>query len=223
VSPRQLRVLVVDDDSFTVSLVAAGLGSQGFAVFTATSIPEAWSALEARDPHVLVTDLDLGSGASGLSLAVDVRREFPWMGLVVLTAHRSPLLAVEDSAGLPEDTVYLVKSSLRRIEELTDAVQEAVAGPAAPQRPIPRGAEDEGAAQPGEPVHMVTHRQAEVLRMLANGATTRAVAERRGTSIRAVETMLIRLYESLGLSCDDRINPRVEAIRLWQRGRVVVR
>jgi DNA-binding NarL/FixJ family response regulator len=219
VTARQLRVVVVDDDPFTVSLVAAGLEFQGFEVFTAASIPEAWSALKARDPHVLVTDLDLGSGASGLSLAVDVRREFPWMGLVVLTAHRSPLLAVDDSAGLPDDTVYLVKSSLRRIEELSEAVQKALAGPAAPMQ---REAKGERVSEPVDDVHVVTQSQAEVLRMLANGATTRAVAERRGTSIRAAETMLIRLYESLGMDSDGLTNPRVEAIRLWQRGRVIV-
>jgi DNA-binding NarL/FixJ family response regulator len=219
----QLRVIVVDDDSFTVSLVAAGLESQGFAVFPATSIPEAWSALEARDPHVLVTDLDLGSGASGLALAADVRRVFPWMGIVVLTAHRSPLLAVEDSARLPENTVYLVKSSIRRVEELAEAVQNALAAPAAPHRPTRRGTLAVEAAHPGDEVRVVTPSQAEVLRMLANGATTRALAERRGTTIRAAETMLSRLFESLGLNCDDRTNPRVEAIRLWQRGRVIVR
>jgi DNA-binding NarL/FixJ family response regulator len=218
-----LRVVVVDDDSFTLSLVAAGLESQGFAVFTATSIPEAWDAVEARDPHVLITDLDLGAGASGLSLAVDVRREYPWIGLVVLTAHRSPLLAVEDSAGLPEDTVYVVKSSLRRVEELADAVRRTLAAPAERRGTIPPDLQETQAGAPENEVRVVTSSQAEVLRMLANGATTRAVAERRGTSIRAAETMLIRLYESLGLDCDDRTNPRVEAIRLWQRGRVVVR
>jgi hypothetical protein len=35
--------------------------------------------------------------------------------------------------------------------------------------------------------------------------------------------MLNRLYAALGLEITDRSNPRVEAVRLWQQGRVTVR
>ena len=58
--------------------------------------------------------------------------------------------------------------------------------------------------------------------MLADGASTRAIAEHRGTSIRAAETMLARLYDALGLPSDDLSNQRVAAVRVWRKGRVVV-
>lgn len=211
---RAMRVVVADDDAFTVSLVAGGLEAQGFAVFTALTVDEAWELVESEDPHALVTDLDFGGGVSGVSLLTKVGEHYPWVGLVVLTAHRSPQLAVDDPASIPGSAVYLVKSALRRVEDLAEAVRASIAGGAG-DRPIP--GKDDGAAI------TITAAQGEVLRMLASGASTRALAEYRGTTVRAVETMLTRLYGALGIEISERSNPRIEAIRMWQQGRVDVR
>ena len=48
-------------------------------------------------------------------------------------------------------------------------------------------------------------------------------AAERGTSVRAVETMLARLYTALGVDADEQANPRVTAARMWQQGRVRIR
>lgn len=212
--PRSMRVVIADDDAFTVSLVAGGLEAQGFAVFAAQTVEEAWELVESEDPHALVTDLDFGGGVSGVSLLTRVGEEYPWVGLVVLTAHRSPQLAVDDPAAIPGSAVYLVKSALRRVEDLADAVRASIAGGAG-DRPIP--GQGDGAAI------TITAAQGDVLRMLASGASTRALAEHRGTTVRAVETMLTRLYGTLGIEISERSNPRIEAIRMWQQGRVDVR
>ncbi|HEY8590803.1 MAG TPA: response regulator [Naasia sp.] len=208
-----LRVVVADDDTFTVSLVVGGLRGHGFDVSSATSADGAWALVEQNDPHVLVSDLDFGRGQSGVALLRRVHREYPWVGLVVLSAHRSPRLAVEDAGGLPEGSVYLVKSSLRQVEDLVRAVRAAITGTGW----------DTGASDPAGDVVALTAPQAEVLRMLAGGASTKALAAHRGTTVRAAETMLTRLYAALGLEQSDASNPRIEAVRLWQQGRVTVR
>jgi DNA-binding NarL/FixJ family response regulator len=211
---RPMRVVVADDDAFTVSLVTGGLAAQGFEVFPAQTVEEAWALVESEDPHALISDLDFGGGVSGVSLLRRVGQEYPWVGLVVLTAHRSPQLAVDNPAAIPRSAVYLVKSALRQVEDLAEAVRSSIAGGAG-DRHIP-GADDAA-------VITITRAQAEVLRMLASGASTRVLAEHRGTTIRAAETMLTRLYGALGVEISERSNPRVEAVRIWQQGRVVVR
>lgn len=208
-----LRVVVADDDQFTTSLVAGGLQSQGFRVFTASTVDDAWNLVESEDAHVLVSDLDFGHGESGAQLLDRVHREYPWVGLVVLTSHRSPQLAVDDPRDIPGAAVYLVKSKLRRVEELADAVRQAIGGRVTPEQ----GNDDDGGTS------VLTPAQAEVLRMLAAGASTRALAEHRGTTVRAAETMLTRLYAALGLQTNERSNPRVEAVTMWQQGRITVR
>ena len=210
---RAMRVVVADDDPFTVSLVGGGLQAQGFTVHTAETIERAWELIVAEEPHALVSDLDFGGGASAVPLLARAAQEYPWMGVVVLTAHRSPELAVDSPGDIPASAVYLVKSTLRRVEDLGDAVRRSISG----DPPASRGGED------GQPVVSLTQAQAEVLRMLAAGASTRAVAEHRGTTVRAAETMLTRLYAALGLVVTEHSNPRVEAVRIWQQGRVAVR
>jgi DNA-binding NarL/FixJ family response regulator len=210
---RNLRVVVADDDTFIVSLVADGLRAQGFDVTTASAIPEAWELVAGGDPHALVSDLNFGGGESGAQLLRRVHEEFPWVGLVVLTSHHSPELAVDDAGELPRGIVYLVKSRLRAVEDLAQAVNDAIAETDA------RDDRTTGSAH----TLVLTAAQADVLRMLASGASTRALAEARGTTIRAAETMLTRLYSALGLGPDDSVNPRVAAVHLWQQGRVSVR
>src|SRR5690606_28054448 len=105
-----------------------------------------------------------------------------------------------------------VKSALRRVEELADAVRRSIAGQSA----------DAPNLEAGDSI-LVTRAQAEVLRMLAHGASTRALAEHRGTTVRAAESMLARLFSTLGVADDNRSNPRIEAVNLWQQGRITVR
>ncbi len=212
--PRHaLRVVVADDDPFTVSLVADGLRAQGFETSSATTVDEAWTLVSEGDAHALVSDLNFDGGESGVSLLKRVHEELPWVGLVVLTSHRSPELAVPDADELPPGVVYLVKSQLKRTEDLANAVNEAIAGPSL----------SAGHAMPEDDTLWLTSAQADALRMLAAGVSTRALAEARGTTVRAAETMLARLYTALGLAGDDQSNSRVAAVKLWQQGHISVR
>lgn len=205
------RVVVADDDAFTASLVSDGLRAVGFEVKVTATALEAWTIVTTWDPHALVTDLNFEARASGAELLRRVEQKFPWIGLVVLTSHMSPELAVEDGGGLPAGAVYLIKSQLRGIEALEDAVERSIAGVPTPP------------AATLTDTHLITSAQAEVLRMLATGASTRALADQRGTTVRAVETMLARLYAALGLADDEQSNSRVAAVKMWERGQVSVR
>jgi DNA-binding NarL/FixJ family response regulator len=206
-------VVVAEDDPFTLSLVADGLKLQGFEVVTALTVTAAWALVGSTEPHALITDLNFGPGESGASLLRRVSNDFPWVGLVVLTSHVSPALAVDDAAQIPDSVVYLVKSRLHDITELADAVTEAISGITVP-RPYDELVDD---------TVRVTMAQAEVLRMLAEGVSTRGLAAYRGTTVRAAETMLARLYASLGILENEASNPRVSAVLLWQQGKVSVR
>ncbi len=213
---RSLRVVVADDDTFTLSLVSGGLAAKGFTVTTATTVAEALDAVRAVDPHAIVSDLNFGTTETGAELLQTVADEFPWVGLVVLTSHRSPKLAVSNPGKIPSTAIYLVKSQLARIEDLADAVHRSISGEA-------RDSDRFRSSRADDDVPTVTAAQAEVLRMLAEGASTRALAEARGTSVRAVETMLNRLFLALGLDTGENANPRVAAVTLWQRGGIRVR
>jgi DNA-binding NarL/FixJ family response regulator len=207
----KIRVVLAEDDDFTRSLVADGLRAEGFDVATARLPDEAWELLEVG-ANVLVSDLDFGHGISAGPLLRRVAEERPWVAVVVLTSHLSPELAVGTAERLPDDIVYVVKSRLRRMEDIAGAIRDALAG---------RGTGRTG--ERDDPAVAITAAQADMLRMLAGGLTTKAIADRRGTTTRAAEAMIGRLYSALGVDSDEATSPRVAAIRLWQQGRVRVR
>lgn len=206
------RILVVDDDALIAALVGDGLRLNGQQVTVASSPAEARLVMSDVDPHVLMCDLNFIDGQSGAAFVAEVRATRPWVACVVLSNHRSPELAVSDAVALPSDVVYLVKSTVRSVEQILNAVHAAMTG-----AELDLDEFDDG------PVIVINPAQAQVLRLLAAGASTRALAEARGTSVRAVESLLVRLFTALGLDTSRDANPRVEAIRLWQTGRVRVR
>jgi DNA-binding NarL/FixJ family response regulator len=207
------RVLLVEDEEFTRAMVAGALEAAGHYVRGASSVAEALVALNGFEPHVVIADLDLGSGPSGADLLHRVAEESPWVGLVVLTAHAAPSLALPAGTRLPDRVVYLIKSDVSSGRDLQGAMHAAIAD-AEPALPVAEDAE-------GRPV--ISRVQGEVLRLIAEGYSNQGIAEIRGTSMRATESLVHRTFTALGLGNDKRMSPRVQAVRMWQQGRVSVR
>lgn len=209
-----LKVLLVEDDSFTRQLISNALEQQGFRVSSCDNAAAAIDLVRSIEPHVLVSDLDLGKGATGLDLMRLVNREFPWVGLVAISAHSTSMLVGEGS--LPEGTPYLVKSAIKDLSEIGAAIQLTLSELAGDKQEKSKDDKQAG-------VFFVTQAQAETLRLLAQGLTNQSIAEVRGTSLRAAETIIGRTYLSLGLSRESKRNNRVEAVSLWRQGKVMVR
>ncbi|MEN9965097.1 MAG: hypothetical protein RJA60_94 [Actinomycetota bacterium] len=209
-----LKVLLVEDDSFTRQLIANALNQQGFDVTECDNASSALDLVKSLEPHVIVSDLDLGRGASGLDLMRLVNREHPWIGLVALSAHTTSMLVGEGS--LPEGTPYLVKSAIKDLAEIGAAIRVTISNRSLVARDLVAGEE-------ASDDYSVTQAQAETLRLLAQGMTNQSIATLRGTSLRAAETMIRRTYLSLGLTREVGRNNRVEAVSLWRQGKVRVR
>ena len=208
-----LRILIVEDESFTRQLISNTLSQQGFEVRNFEHASTAIEAIESFEPHVVISDLDLGAfGASGIDLLQYVSRKFPWIGLVALTAHADPKLAAAGS--LPEQVAYLVKSEISDLGQIGVAIRATLSNRT--------DQSNESTESNDEDQLVVSGLQAEALRMLASGMTNQAIADARGTSLRAVETLISRTYASLGLEREAGRNYRIEAVRLWQTGRVRV-
>lgn len=209
-SPR--RVLIVEDEAFTRTMVDRVLAADGWMVKSAGSIAEAMTLLRDFEPNAIVCDLDLGPGPSGVDLLAHVSREQPWVGLVVLTAHAAPELAVPSSSVLPSDVVYLVKSAVERPEQITEAIDAAIEG-----RFLSRPESRDSAS-----TITLSAEQAEVLRLLAMAYSNQAIAEARGTSLRAAEAMVQRVFQALGLSSEPETNLRVQAARMWHSSNISI-
>jgi DNA-binding NarL/FixJ family response regulator len=210
---RSIRVLLVEDEDFTRTMVGEMLSASGINVLPVPSVAEALKVMNEFDPHVVLTDLDLGHGPDGADLLTKVAEERPWTGMVIMTAHASPELAINDVSRIPEQAGYIVKSELHSIHNLISIIQESIIMPG----------NFNGSDSAGEEKITITSGQAEILRMIADGLSNAAIAEARGITLRAAEALIQRTFAALGVNGDSSINPRVAAVRMWQQGKVAVK
>jgi len=86
-SPRSapLRILAIDDELRLTRMVACILAPHGHTVATADSGEQALGALAVETFDVVVCDLSLGAGMSGLGVADAVRARWPETGFVLAT------------------------------------------------------------------------------------------------------------------------------------------
>jgi len=207
------RVLLVEDEEFTRTMVAEALEVNGLRVHGVATVAEALVEMESFEPHVVVSDLDLGSGPSGADLLSRLAEDAPWVGLVVLTSHASPELAIRPGTQLPSHVSYVMKSQVNSSGDLLQAVESAITDT---EFTLVPELDPEGRA-------VISHSQGEILRLIADGYSNLGIAEIRGTSLRSTESLVHRTFSALGIDSDRRMNARVQAVRMWQQGRVIVK
>jgi hypothetical protein len=210
---KVIRVLLVEDEEFTRAMVGEMLSTSGITVSSAKSVSEALGNIDAFDPHVVLTDLDLGHGPDGADLLAKVFKERPWTGMVVMTAHASPELAISDASRIPDPTVYIVKSEIKTISNLVLAIEESIEKTGKFQNSFISSPEK----------ITITATQAEILRMISDGLSNASIAKERDISLRAAEALIQRTFIALGVNGDPNVNPRVVAVRMWHQGKVSVK
>jgi DNA-binding NtrC family response regulator len=116
------KILVVDDSQPTIEIVERNLLGRGYQVFTAPSVSEAITILEATPLDLVITDMKM-PGTSGLDLVRHVRENFRSTGVVMITGYPSIEDAVEAVKTGAEE--YLAKPFTA--EELLAVVDKALA------------------------------------------------------------------------------------------------
>ena len=89
------RVLVVEDEAGIRLALTSLLRREGYEVLQSKSGDEALARLEVEAFDFVLTDLALGSGASGLDVLRSCRERQPETPVVMITAHGNEKIAVE--------------------------------------------------------------------------------------------------------------------------------
>ncbi|HUH54733.1 MAG TPA: response regulator transcription factor [Rhodanobacter sp.] len=130
-------LLLVDDDTTFVRVLARALGSRGFEVITATSFDEARALARRHHPRYCVLDLKLGED-NGLRLIPELHTLVPDIRVLLLTGYASIATAVEaikrgahDYLAKPVDADAVVRALLDGDNESDDSEL-----PDAPEQPL---------------------------------------------------------------------------------------
>jgi DNA-binding NarL/FixJ family response regulator len=181
------KVMVVDDDSLLLGLIGAKLETDGF------------------DPDIAVLDIELGDGPTGIDLAHVLRKTNPEIVLVFLTHIPEPRIVGLDNRAIPKNAAYLVKDRLADPGMLVQAIEAAV------RDRVNNGFRDDKNVD--HKLSDASRSQLAVLQMIALGMSNQQIAKERGTTIRAVENLVKRAFESAGVDVENDANPRVTAAR----------
>jgi two-component system response regulator GlrR len=93
-TPSAATILIVDDDPTLLRLLGILLREEGFRVLAADGGAQALALLAAEKPQLLVTDLRM-DGMDGMALFDAVRKTYPMLPVIILTAHGTIPEAVE--------------------------------------------------------------------------------------------------------------------------------
>ena len=198
------RLLVIDDDPLMAHLLREVLQRKGFEVTTARSAAEARDALIAFDPDIVLVDLELGGGPSGVDVAHLIHERHPGVVIIILTRYPDLATAGFADASLPPGAGFIRKDLVEDPDQIVAAIDAVVAERADDVRHDRDGA---------RAFDMLTAAQLEVLTLMAQGFDNDAIATRRGCSVSSVGNLIAELYRRLGIDPRGELNPRVEAVR----------
>ena len=205
--PVSRTVVVVENESLLRDLIARSLETAGFEVSTAANAADAKRAVKAADPDVCVVDIELGPGPNGFDFAEYLSREANDVGVVFLTNLPDPRFANRDVKVINQNQAYLRKSQLVDSKELIEAVNAVLK-----EQDVDKFRHDQNLERP---LAELSRRQISVLKLVAEGYSNNQIAEERGTTVRAVEGMVSRIFVALGVDAQGLGNARVEATRMY--------
>lgn len=198
------RILLVEDEQFTASLIEQSLLAQGFDVRVAPEAATALAEVDRFDPDAALIDIILGDGPSGIDLAHILHREHPWIALLILTKHPDPRTAGSLQDDLPVGCGFLRKERVRDTDHLLQSLESVIAAQTLDVRHD---------ITPDRPLGQLTKAQVEVLRLMALGYNNDYIARERGVTLSSVERTIIRIFRALDIKTHGELNPRVEAVR----------
>jgi DNA-binding NarL/FixJ family response regulator len=208
-----VRVVIADDSALMREGIAAFLRRAGIEVIgQASSGDELLRAVEQHEPDVAIVDIRMPPSFTdeGLRAAQEIRARHPRIGVVILSQHVETGVAARLLAENPRGLGYLLKDRVGEIDEFTAALGRVAAGGSAldPQVVARRLAStrDDGR------LASLTPREREVLELLAEGRSNRAIGEALELSRRGVQKHVTAVFGKLGLAEDEDDNRRVLAV-----------
>jgi DNA-binding NarL/FixJ family response regulator len=213
-----MRVVVADDVMLTREGISRLLKDAGIEVVATAE--EAQSLLrEVRLAHPDVALIDIRMPPThtdeGLIAAQTIRAELPQVGVLVLSEYVEPAYAMRLLQEQPERVGYLLKERVFDIAVVVDALRritdgETVIDPTIVSRML-------GRRRRNNPIETLSEREREVLGLIAEGMSNRAIAARLFVTERTVEAHVTQIFQKLRLTESPDQHRRVLAVLAFLR------
>jgi DNA-binding NarL/FixJ family response regulator len=209
-----LRVALADDAVILREGLARLLQEAGFEVVgLAGDADDLLELVEQARPDVAIVDIRMPPTHTdeGLRAARVIRERWPAIGLLVLSQHVNTRYALELLSTASDGVGYLLKERVSDLDELASSVNRvghggSVLDPAVVDELVGRR------RHANNPVEHLTDREREVLALMAEGRSNRAIAERLFVTEHTVEKHVKNIFGTLMLPQSPDDHRRVLAV-----------
>jgi DNA-binding NarL/FixJ family response regulator len=174
-------------------------------------------AVQATRPDAAIVDIRMPPTHSdeGLVAAQQIRDGHPGVRVLILSQYVEPHYAMRLLEEHPERVGYLLKERVFDVANLIDALRrlaegETVVDPTIVTRLFAR-------RRRADPLDELSGREREVLALVAEGLSNRAIADRLSVTERTVEAHVKQVFQKLGLTTDPGSHRRVLAVLAYLR------
>jgi DNA-binding NarL/FixJ family response regulator len=213
-----MRVIIADDEVLLREGLARLLSDVGIDVAGTAGTPDGLLRLvDLHSPDVVIVDIKMPPTHTeeGLVAAEMLQRSHPEVGVLVLSHYLAPRYATRLLENHPARAGYLLKERISDVAVLNDALHrisegECVIDPTIVTRLLQR-------ERASSPLDELTPREREVLALIAEGRSNRAVCAQLFLSPKTVEAHVHQIFLKLGLVDDPDEHRRVAAVLTYLR------
>jgi DNA-binding NarL/FixJ family response regulator len=195
-----VTVVIGEDDVLLREGIARLLTEAGFEVVAQTGdADDLLRRALAHKPEVALVDVQMppGNEDDGLRAALELRRQRPETGILVLSQFYEEHYAQELIAERAEGVGYLLKERVGDVEAFIDAVNRVAGGGTALDPEVV--GRMLGRRQHERPLDRLSPRERDVLAAMAEGKSNRGIAESLFVTQAAVEKHITSIFDKLAL------------------------
>jgi DNA-binding NarL/FixJ family response regulator len=208
-----VRVVIGEDSLLLREGLARLLEETGHDVVAqAGDAEELLRKVGAHKPDVVTVDVRMPPSFTdeGIRAALTIRERWPQVAVLVLSEHVESTYALELFADGTDGLGYLLKQRVSDLDQFAEAVSRVAGGGSALDPEVVSHLL--GRHRRGDPLDRLTPREREVLGLMAEGLSNRAIAERLVVTERAVEKHVTSIFSKLDLPPTAEAHRRVLAV-----------
>ncbi|MFG1677319.1 response regulator [Micromonospora sp. NPDC049282] len=213
-----MRIVIADDAVLIREGLSALLRQAGMTVLAAVKdAHELLDVVAAHRPDAVIVDIRMPPTytTEGLAVAERIRRDYAGIAVLVLSMHIETEYALAIVNSGEGGVGYLLKERILDVEQVVTALRElanggAVIDPALVEELMAR-------RRTGGRIDRLTVREQEVLALMAQGLTNRAIADRLRLSSKTIESYVTSILERLQIDAAEGVHRRVRAVLMYLR------
>jgi DNA-binding NarL/FixJ family response regulator len=213
-----MRVLIAEDSILLREGLTRLLEDEGIEVVAKVGDADSFKKrVRADPPDVCIVDVRMPptNTADGLIAAIELRSDFPEVGILILSQYVEPHYALELLDGGTDGVGYLLKERINSPREFVESLRSVAAGGTAIDPAVV--SQLVGRPRRNDPLARLSERERDVLAAMAEGRTNTAIADTLYMSEKTVESHIRSIFQKLDLHADQDTNRRVLAVLRWLR------